>query len=205
VRYIWLNGKRTLGKKRNECVEASRGDLIMHWDDDDWHAPHRMRYQAEALLHAGAEVCSVTQMLFYEPATGKTWLYSYTARQLGWLAGGTLLYTRDFWRRAPFPDMQVASDTRFVANRRLDRAVVLHRRAVPQPDSARYPAGRRGDHHRVYLCGYGQRRRARRRAARAGRSRSGCRGADWREHRRRAPLHAHSPAFLLPQKVRLLP
>src|SRR4051812_12356423 len=63
VRYIRLTGKRTLGKKRNECVEASRGDLIMHWDDDDWHAPHRIRYQAEALLAAGAEVCSVTQML----------------------------------------------------------------------------------------------------------------------------------------------
>jgi glycosyltransferase involved in cell wall biosynthesis len=97
----------------------------MHWDDDDWHAPHRIRYQAEALLAAGAEVCSVTQMLFYELATGKTWLYSYTARQLGWLAGGTLLYTRDFWRHSPFPDMQVASDTRFIANRRLDHAVVL--------------------------------------------------------------------------------
>jgi glycosyltransferase involved in cell wall biosynthesis len=125
LRYVRLGGRRTLGKKRNECVEAASGDLIMHWDDDDWHAPHRMRYQAEALLAADAEVCSVTQMLFYELDTGKTWLYSYTAKQLGWLAGGTLLYTRDFWRRAPFPDIQVASDTRFVANRRLDRALVL--------------------------------------------------------------------------------
>jgi len=125
VRYIRLIGKRTLGAKRNECVEASRGDLIMHWDDDDWMAPHRIRYQVEAMLREGGEVCGLRCMLFYEPATGKTWLYNYPAHQRLWLAGGSLLYTRDFWRRAPFPDLQIASDTRFIWNRRLNHTVVL--------------------------------------------------------------------------------
>src|SRR5258706_7660643 len=45
IRYIRLTGNRTLGRKRNDCVEASRGDLIMHWDDDDWMATHRISYQ----------------------------------------------------------------------------------------------------------------------------------------------------------------
>lgn len=126
IRYIRLTGKRTLGKKRNECVEAARGDLIMHWDDDDWHAPHRIRVQVEALLAANAEVCSVTQLLFYELETGVTWLYAYRSlKKHKWLAGGTLLYTRDFWRRAPFPDIQVASDTRFIFNHSLDRAAIM--------------------------------------------------------------------------------
>lgn len=40
VRYIRAAPRsRPLGAKRNACVEAARGDLIMHWDDDDWHAP----------------------------------------------------------------------------------------------------------------------------------------------------------------------
>ena len=125
VRYIRLGGKRTLGAKRNECVVASRGDLVMHWDDDDWMASYRITYQVQALLRAGAELCGLRRMLFYELVTGVSWLYAYPDGQRPWLAGGSLLYTRDFWQRAPFPDIQVGSDTRFVWNRRLDRAVVL--------------------------------------------------------------------------------
>jgi len=54
IRYIRLSGQRSLGAKRNECVEACRGDLIMHWDDDDWMAPHRISYQVDALLREDA-------------------------------------------------------------------------------------------------------------------------------------------------------
>jgi glycosyltransferase involved in cell wall biosynthesis len=125
VQYFTLDGRRNLGAKRNICVEHSRGDLILHWDDDDWSAPGRIRCQVEALLGAGAEVCGLRQMLFYEVGTGQVWLYSYPSRQNNWLAGGSLLYTRAFWRRSPFPNIQIASDTRFVMSRRLDKAVVL--------------------------------------------------------------------------------
>lgn len=125
IRYVRLTGKRTLGAKRNECVEESRGDLIMHWDDDDWHAPHRISYQLETMLEAGADVCGLQQMLYYELTTGRAWLYKYPTYRRPWLAGNSLLYTREFWRRAPFPDIQVASDTRFIFHRRLDKFYAL--------------------------------------------------------------------------------
>lgn len=123
VRYVRLTGERTLGTKRNLCVEAARGDLIMHWDDDDWVGRNRISYQAEALLGAGAEICGVRQMIFYELATARAWLYEYPQNQRPWLAG--LLYTRDFWRRSPFPDIQVASDTRFIWSQNMERSVAL--------------------------------------------------------------------------------
>jgi glycosyltransferase involved in cell wall biosynthesis len=125
VRYVRLTGRRTLGAKRNLSVEAARGDLIMHWDDDDWASPRRITYQVEALLQADAEACGLRQMLFYELATGRAWLYQYRYERRAWLAGGSLLYTREFWRRSPFPDAQVASDTTFVWNQKMDRAVAL--------------------------------------------------------------------------------
>jgi glycosyltransferase involved in cell wall biosynthesis len=125
VRYIRLSGGRTLGAKRNACVEASRGDCIMHWDDDDWMAPRRIAYQVEALLRAGAEVCGLRCMLFYAPATDQGWLYTYPVNQRPWLAGGSLLYTPPFWRRSPFPNIQVGSDTRFIWSQRLHRSVTL--------------------------------------------------------------------------------
>lgn len=125
VRYVRLTGKRTLGSKRNLCVEAARGDLIMHWDDDDWANPQRISHQLKAMLRAGAEICGIRQMIFYELATARTWLYQYPPNQRAWLAGSSLLYTREFWRRAPFPDIQVASDTSFVWSQKMERAVAL--------------------------------------------------------------------------------
>jgi glycosyltransferase involved in cell wall biosynthesis len=125
IRYRRVPRFATLGDKRNECVIASRGDLIMHWDDDDWMAPHRISYQVRALLRERAEVCGLQRMLFCKQDTGEVWLYEYPDNQRPWLAGGSLLYTRDFWRRSPFPSIQVASDTRFMWDRQIDRQVVL--------------------------------------------------------------------------------
>jgi len=125
IRYIRLNGKRSLGAKRNECVEACRSDLIMHWDDDDWMAPYRISYQVDALLREDAEVCGLQCMLFYDMDADEVWLYQYPDSRCPWLAGGSLLYTREFWRRSPFPNIQVASDTRFVWDRPMKRRVAL--------------------------------------------------------------------------------
>ncbi|HJZ54819.1 MAG TPA: glycosyltransferase family 2 protein [Gemmataceae bacterium] len=125
VRYVRLTGRRTLGAKRNACVEVCRGELVMHWDDDDWMAPHRITYQVAALVRSGAEVCGSSRLLFYDPVRGHTWLYDYAPDGRPWIAGGTLLYTKTFWRRAPFPDIQVGSDTVFVWNQPLDTAAFL--------------------------------------------------------------------------------
>jgi glycosyltransferase involved in cell wall biosynthesis len=125
VRYVRLDGRRTLGAKRNACVEASRGDLILHWDDDDWSAPHRIRYQVDSLLRQRVDLCGLSRMLFYELASGRVWLYSYPGQQRPWLAGGSLLYTRDYWRRAPFPAISSGEDTRFVWSQPAARAAAL--------------------------------------------------------------------------------
>jgi glycosyltransferase involved in cell wall biosynthesis len=125
IRRVTMPARQTLGAKRNFCVEAARGELIMHWDDDDWMAPHRISYQVASLLREKVEVCGLQRMLFYEPAQGQVWLYAYPDGQRPWLAGGSLLYTKDFWRRSPFPDIQVASDTRFIWEQQIDRRAVL--------------------------------------------------------------------------------
>jgi hypothetical protein len=117
IRYERVQSRRALGSKRNACIEISRGDLIMHWDDDDWMAAQRIRVQVAALLAADAEICGMQRLLFYEIATGQPWLYTYPATQRPWLIGGTMLYTRDFWRSMPFPAIQSGEDTRFIWNR----------------------------------------------------------------------------------------
>lgn len=125
VKYIRMPHRQTVGAKRNQCIRASQGDLIVHWDDDDWVAPHRIRYQVEAMLREGAEVCGLRQMLFHDLSTSKTWLYTYPPNLRTWLVGGSLLYTRSFWQRSPFPDVQVGEDSRFLWKQTHGKLAVL--------------------------------------------------------------------------------
>jgi glycosyltransferase involved in cell wall biosynthesis len=115
IRYVRRNQKQALGAKRNECIKVSQGDLIMHWDDDDWSARHRIGYQVEALLAKEAELCGLRQMLFHNLNSGDTWLYDYPATRRRWLAGGSLLYTRKYWQRTPFRALQIGEDNYFVS------------------------------------------------------------------------------------------
>lgn len=112
--YLHLDHKGTIGVKRNLACQKAKGEIILHWDDDDWIAPWRLSYQVESLLKEQADLCGLDKLLFYDPKSGRSWQYVYPNRGKLWIAGGTLCYTKAFWRRNPFPDINVGEDTRFV-------------------------------------------------------------------------------------------
>lgn len=105
--YLW-------GTKRNMACEMSRGELIAHWDDDDWMAPQRLRIQVEALQQSGADVCGLRDLLYYHLEAGEAWLYRYPEHERPWIAGCTLLYRRSLWAAHHFPPLQSGEDTAFV-------------------------------------------------------------------------------------------
>ncbi|HEX8475954.1 MAG TPA: glycosyltransferase [Pyrinomonadaceae bacterium] len=123
--YIRLPERLTVGAKRNLACERARGQLIAHWDDDDWHAPHRLSYQVRALLRGHADVCGINTLLFYEAVSERAWRYSYPSNQKPWLSGSTLCYTRAFWKTNRFPDIDVGEDARFMWSNRAKRLKVL--------------------------------------------------------------------------------
>ena len=81
IQYMALPSKLTVGENRNLAVEASRGEIILHWDDDDWMHPCRIRYQVEHMLRASADISGISKVLFYEMCTGQLWLYKYPKQQ----------------------------------------------------------------------------------------------------------------------------
>ncbi|HEV2861671.1 MAG TPA: glycosyltransferase [Pyrinomonadaceae bacterium] len=113
VRYVRLGEKMTIGAKRNVACREARGELIAHWDDDDWYAPDRISRQVAALLDSGAEVCGTSTLLFYDAANRRAWEYAYAGRPT-WVAGSSLLYRKSFWARHNFPAIRLGEDTRFV-------------------------------------------------------------------------------------------
>src|SRR5215510_9707139 len=77
IRYIRLNERLPLGAKRNLACREARGEIIVHWDDDDWMAPWRLSYQINALIEAQAEICGLNRLLFYNSFSDQAWRYSY--------------------------------------------------------------------------------------------------------------------------------
>ena len=125
VRYVALAQRMVLGAKRNLACGQARGDVILHWDDDDWSAPWRVRYQVEQLLGSGADICGLDRVLFYDPGAREGWEYVHPRGAAPWVYGATLAYTRAFWRRNPFPPIAIGEDSRFVWSNVPKRIVAL--------------------------------------------------------------------------------
>lgn len=112
IRYM-VSKEYPLGRRRNILCEEARGDIILHWDDDDWHAPDRIDKQVGALLESGRSLCGLQTLLFFHPLDQRAWIYRYPG-SFPWLGGSTLCYTRNLWKQSPFRDIQIGEDFHFV-------------------------------------------------------------------------------------------
>jgi len=115
-RVIYTRAPRRLsvGAKRNVACERARGEFIVHWDDDDWYPSSRVSRQVHALVDRSVDVCGSSEVYFYDRGRDRAFLYRYTGGGLPWVAGTTLAYRRETWRRRPFADVQVGEDAQFV-------------------------------------------------------------------------------------------
>ena len=125
VRYVALDDRLVLGEKRNRACELAHGEIIVHWDDDDWQAPHRISYQVAELERSGATICGPGRVLYFDPAASAAWLYEYPSVRRSWLAGNGLCYRRSLWEQTRFPNVQVGEDARFIWNPRVRSRLVL--------------------------------------------------------------------------------
>jgi O-antigen biosynthesis protein len=112
VRLVCTGGRMTIGAKRNFGCALASGDLIAHWDDDDYSAPGRLADQVDRLMASGLAVTGYGTLKFTDGA--RWWLY--TAHDPRKFATGTsLLYRKTWWSGHHFVDDQVGEDNTFVA------------------------------------------------------------------------------------------
>ena len=130
LRHVRVAPGLSLGAKRNAACAAARGELIVHWDDDDWSAPQRLEVQVAALRDA--DLCGVDRPLFYEPVADRAW--DFKDRKKGgwrWVCGATLAFRRSLWERHPFRNFRIGEDDRFVK-------AAQDSRVMPLPDGEIY-------------------------------------------------------------------
>jgi glycosyltransferase involved in cell wall biosynthesis len=101
----------TLGELRNAACRLSHGELIAHWDDDDYSHPKRLAEQVRFLRSTDADVVGYRSMHFVCEETKKAWLYR---NEDVYALGTSLLYTRDYWRSNKFPKKDAGEDYEFI-------------------------------------------------------------------------------------------
>ena len=66
IRYRRLSRRLNVGQKRNLACAEARGEIIVHWDDDDWSAPFRISYQVAELIGDQADLCGAARILYWD-------------------------------------------------------------------------------------------------------------------------------------------
>ena len=67
VRYQHSPQRMTIGTKRNRLIEAARGELIAHFDDDDHYASHYLGDMVKLLQDSHADLIKLSAFFMYAP------------------------------------------------------------------------------------------------------------------------------------------
>lgn len=108
VRHFWLpehEGRKSIGMLRNDANGAAQGDMLAHFDDDDWSAPERITEQVALLQSSKADCVGYSDMLFWDSRPGHfcgAWLYTATTPRTP--PGTSLCYWCRTWEQKPFGD-----------------------------------------------------------------------------------------------------
>jgi glycosyltransferase involved in cell wall biosynthesis len=97
----------------NEAVRLSKGDIIVQWDDDDWHDGLRIFKQWETLLNQHEPSLTFTSRFFWYHLLEARGCLSRTWHQGGGSVGAMFAYHRATWELAPFRDVPQGEDNYF--------------------------------------------------------------------------------------------
>src|SRR3990167_3835938 len=118
IRCIRMPARTSIGAKRNEAVRVAWGELIAHWDDDDWYGAQRLSRQAAPILHNLADVTGLNDMLFMARPLAEFWASSralFRRLFVENVSGGTLVFRRSLWEHhGRYPDTSLREDADFL-------------------------------------------------------------------------------------------
>lgn len=114
VRYIRLHERISIGAKRNLACQEAQGEIIAHWDDDDWYAPNRLRYQVGPILNGSADITGLENEFVMTLPHGEFWTTGQQLRRRMFACdvhGGTLVFNRSlFVQGLRYPEVDLAED-----------------------------------------------------------------------------------------------
>lgn len=124
IRYVAYTGERQkIAEKRNWLCENATGEIIMHFDSDDWSAPHRMRTQVERLVESGLSVTGYHSILFYDAERNAA--LKYRGHISTYAVGTSLAFRRSWWAQNRFIEtVTIGEDNEFVKVARKAKQII---------------------------------------------------------------------------------
>jgi glycosyltransferase involved in cell wall biosynthesis len=118
IRYVRSAASESLGAKRNRACSLACGDIVAHWDDDDWHGPTRLTVQVAPILRGEADVVGLTGSVVFDLHSSTAWTCTPDLHRRLFaedVHGGTLLFRRQVWESiARYPHRSLAEDAVFL-------------------------------------------------------------------------------------------
>ena len=98
IRY-YREPKATIGAKRERLCSLAKGEVIIHFDSDDWSDPGRIAEQV-SMLQTGKPMSGYHSLLFWDmqESVGYRW-----NGPPGFAVGTSMAYTKEFWKSHRWP------------------------------------------------------------------------------------------------------
>ena len=110
-RYIRFNEKKPLGYKRNILASEAKGEILIHFDDDDYYPHSRVSHAVESLmasdkLIAGSSLCHI-----YDTSLKKIFVSGPFGQNHA--TAGTFAYKKEYLKNNKFNDEAIAQEEPF--------------------------------------------------------------------------------------------
>lgn len=150
IRLVKCDAGLTVGAKRNVGCAAARGEVIAHFDSDDFSAPHRIEEHLRVMRQTDMPVTGYNSILFLNPARNEA--YKLKPGPSSWAAGTSLTYTRRYWQTNNFDAARnVGEDTHFCKMAADQQAIFAidpgNTIVALDHDDNTSPRGGNGEHH----------------------------------------------------------
>ncbi len=110
-----VSTSQLIPNKRNTVNAIAKGEIICHFDSDDWSDPRRLESQMHLMQETDKEVIGFHSMLMADEKEGLGFRFNGPKPLDRYCLGTSLLYTKTFWQKHPFDESKaIASDVAFI-------------------------------------------------------------------------------------------
>ncbi len=114
IRYLRLDERATIGRKRQIACERADGDVMVQWDDDDWFGPTRVSRQVAPLALGTADISGILNGYLLDLTTFRFYGGGpplHEGQLHAWIVAGTLSFTRSAWQSSGgYPDCSIGEE-----------------------------------------------------------------------------------------------
>lgn len=111
IEHLFDYGDENVGVKRNNLCAKAQGDVIIHFDSDDFYAPDWISKSVAQLLSLQVPCTGLRQAYFHDIINNNGWIWSYPENALPYLAEATLCYYRSHWMKSNHLDAKTGEST----------------------------------------------------------------------------------------------